>query len=139
MEPKYTALDIANYFLFKAQQEEQELLSNLKLQKLIYYAQGLYLAMNDEPLFADSIEAWKYGPVVPNLYHEFKKYGTGGIPAPEGFDPSFIDNETLEYLDAIFDFFNQYSAIRLMEFAHEDQCWQDTQQGEKITWDLMRT
>jgi Uncharacterized phage-associated protein len=139
MQPKYTAFDIANYFLYKAQKEDQELLSNLKLQKLIYYAQGLHLAIYGKPLFANIIEAWNYGPVIPILYHKYKEYGYGGIPSLENFDPSIIDNETLDFLDGIFDFFGQYSAIRLMEFAHDDQCWKDAGIGNEITWDSMQT
>jgi len=63
MEPKYSALEIANYFLLRAEKEDQELLSNLKLQKLVYYAQGIHLAMHGEPLFGDQIEAWIMAPL----------------------------------------------------------------------------
>jgi uncharacterized phage-associated protein len=64
MSARYSAFDIAQYFLWKAQESNQELLSNMKLQKLVYYAQGLHLALNDAPLFKGKIEAWTYGPVV---------------------------------------------------------------------------
>ncbi len=137
MKPKYSALDIANYFLFKAQQEDQELLSNLKLQKLVYYAQGINLAMRSKPLFGDSIEAWNYGPVVPVLYHLYKPHGAGCIPADPEFDPSSIDQNTVEFLDEIFEAFGQFSAIRLMEIAHGDKCWKDAGPGEVISHDAM--
>ncbi len=132
MKPKYSALDIANYFLFRAEKEGHELLSNLKLQKLVYYAQGIHLAMYDEPLFADRIEAWNYGPVVPSLYHLYKDKGAGCIPADESFNPLSIDETTRDFLDEIFDAFGQFSAIRLMEIAHSDKCWKDAGSGEEI-------
>ena len=132
MQPKYSALDIARYFLFRAEKEDQELLSNLKLQKLVYYAQGIYLAMHGEPIFNDTIQAWNYGPVVPDLYHRFKEHGAEGIHAEPGFDPASIDKSTLDFLDEIFDAFGQFSAIRLMEISHSDKCWKDADSGEEI-------
>ena len=53
-----SAQDIADYLLAFVNRDEGELLSNLKLQKLLYYAQGFYLALYDKPLFEDRIEAW---------------------------------------------------------------------------------
>jgi uncharacterized phage-associated protein len=137
MEPKYSAHDIADYFLFKAQKDNQELLSNLKLQKLVYYAQGLHLALYGKPLFLENIEAWQYGPVIPDLYFKYRDYGSGGIPASEYFDPSIIDSDTKDFLDEIYDVFGQFSAIRLMDLAHEDQCWKDAGINGVITWDSM--
>ena len=64
-----TCYDIAKYFLAQADEEIGDLISNLKLQKLVYYAQGFYLALHDEALFPEDIEAWTHGPVVPVLYH----------------------------------------------------------------------
>jgi uncharacterized phage-associated protein len=138
MSTKYSACDIANYFLWKAQDENQELLSNMKLQKLIYYAQGLHLALYDFPLFDDKMEAWTYGPVVPDLYHSYKHFEAGGIPADPNFDPSSIDGDTSEFLDEVFNVFGQFSAIRLMELAHSDQCWIDAGSGNEISHQSMR-
>src|SRR3990167_6214830 len=139
MTPKYSALDIANYFLFKAQEENQELLSNLKLQKLVYYAQGMHLVVYDgQPLFEDVIEAWNYGPVVPALYHLYKEYGAGGIPADPDFNPASIDRETLDFLDEIYQAFGQFSALRLMEIAHNDKCWKEAGVGNEITFSSMQ-
>lgn len=135
---KYKAIDIANYFLAKAQQENQELLSNLKLQKLVYYAQGLHLAIYNKPLFNETIEAWQYGPVIPDLYHRYKKYGMNGIPADKKFDTSLIDKKTKEFLDEIYQLLGQFSAFRLMELAHSDKCWIDAGINNEITLDSMR-
>jgi uncharacterized phage-associated protein len=142
MAPKYSAFDIANYFIFKADseqnEEEHEFLSNLKLQKLVYYAQGLHLAEYGTPLFDDEIYAWQYGPVIPKLYHEYKQYGAGHIPADSGFDSLSIDEETRAFLDIIYDFFGQYSAIRLMQLAHSDRCYIDAGINNEITPESMQ-
>lgn len=134
---KYHALDIANYFLAKAQQDEQELLSNLKLQKLVYYAQGFYLALYSMPLFDEAIEAWNYGPVVPELYHLYKSYGKEGIPPDNNFVLSSIDEKTTEFLDEVYAVMGQYSAFRLMEISHNDKCWSDAGIGNVISHEAM--
>jgi len=133
-----TAKEVAEYFLWKAEENNQELLSNMKLQKLVYYAQGLYLAIYDSPLFLEKIKAWTYGPVVEELYHDYKQYGAGGIPANPDFNPLSIDGDTREFLDDIFDAFGQFSAIRLMEIAHSDECWERAGIGNEITFDSMK-
>ena len=136
MPPKYSALNIANYFLYKAQEaaeEDQELISNLKLQKLVYYAQGLYMAVYGKPLFSDKIEAWTYGPVVPELYHHYKEHNSNGIRADKNFNPSIINRDTKKFLDEIYEGFGQFSAIRLMNLAHSDQCWIDAGIRNEIT------
>ncbi len=56
--------DAAKYFLAQTSEDAGDLISNLKLQKLLYYAQGFHLALYDEPLFPEAIEAWTHGPVL---------------------------------------------------------------------------
>ena len=136
-KPRYSVFDIANYFLFKSQEDDQELLSNLKLQKLVYYSQGLHLVLFNEPLFEEEIYAWTYGPVVPDLYHAYKGYGASGIPADEEFSPSSIESETIELLDEIYEAFGQFSALHLMRLSHSDQCWIDAGIDNIISWDAM--
>lgn len=68
----YKASDIAKKLIFKAQNDEPnggEKLTNLKLQKLLYYQQGFHLAVFGIPLFNEDVEAWMYGPVVPDVYN----------------------------------------------------------------------
>jgi len=133
----YSVADIVDYFLAKAQTDE-ELLSNLKLQKLIYYAQGLHLASEGTPLFNEEIKAWEYGPVVPELYHKYKTYGAGGIPANETFDPNTINQDTRNFLDEVYVVFGQFSAIRLMDITHEDQCWKNAHPNGVISHSAMK-
>jgi uncharacterized phage-associated protein len=137
-QPKYSVFDIANYFLLKAAQDGHELLSNLKLQKLVYYAQGLSCVIFDRPLFSEKIVAWSYGPVAPALYQKYKRYQARGIPADKSFDPGMIVGKAKELLDDIYKFFGQYSAIRLMELAHSDRCYIDAGPNNEITPDSMK-
>lgn len=78
----YKAIDIAHKLIAMAQRDEAnggELLTNLKLQKLLYYQQGFHLANFGTPLFKEDIEAWMYGPVVPCIYDHFREYGAADV------------------------------------------------------------
>ena len=54
-------------------------ISNLKLQKILYYAYGANLVLNPEEILTEGPQAWHYGPVFPSVYHAFKRYGSGYI------------------------------------------------------------
>lgn len=118
-----TCFDAANYFLAQIDEDAGDLISNLKLQKLVYYAQGFHLAMFDKPLFSEPIEAWAHGPVVPVLYHNFKPYGSNSIPRPECIDFSIYDGDTREMLDEVYKVYGQFSAWKLRNMTHEEPPW----------------
>ena len=124
--------DIANYFLTQVDEEIGDLISNLKLQKLVYYAQGFYLALHDEALFPEDIEAWTHGPVVPVLYHAYKKYNSGAIPSPTGMDFSVYSQDTKDFLDEIYLVFGQFSAWKLRNMTHEEPPWRDVAENAGI-------
>jgi len=119
-----TAIKIANYFLRKGDAaKEDERLSNLKLQKLLYYAQCASLAETGHELFSDDIEAWQHGPVVKSVYDAFSAYESNAIPGPRGTVPR-LDKKTKAMLDTVGQYFGQYSAWKLRELTHEEASWQ---------------
>lgn len=65
---------VANYFI-ECSQRDDVVLTNLSMQKLLYFAYGWIMGYTEKKLFYDRIEAWHYGPVVPSLYHQLKQYG----------------------------------------------------------------
>ena len=78
-EARYRVGAVANFFIGRSQEKGVHL-THLKLQKLVYIAHGLHLVVTDRRrLFKDRIEAWRFGPVVPALYHEFKRSGRSRI------------------------------------------------------------
>ncbi|TGO02412.1 hypothetical protein PN36_25580 [Candidatus Thiomargarita nelsonii] len=116
--------NVANYFLLKGDNEEESGICNLKLQKLLYYAQGFYLALFEQPLFDSKIEAWRHGPVCPELYHKYKNHGRNLIPAPPDFKPtSVLSHEQIEFLDEVYDVFGQFSAWKLRNMTHDEPPW----------------
>jgi uncharacterized phage-associated protein len=127
--------DIAQYFLAQRDDDAGDLISNLKLQKLVYYAQGFSLALYDRPLFPERIEAWTHGPVVPGLYYEYKNYGSGALPFPSGCDFSSFNAQTRELLDEVYATYGQFSAWKLRDMTLSEPPWCDTPVGQEIQHD----
>ncbi|MDR1041744.1 MAG: DUF4065 domain-containing protein [Deltaproteobacteria bacterium] len=73
-----SAIAVANWFIERNRKESGDL-THLKLQKLLYFAQGWHLAYYDVPLFEDPIEAWKYGPVVRSVYFALSRRGKNEV------------------------------------------------------------
>jgi uncharacterized phage-associated protein len=115
--------DIAKYFLSLINEDAGDLISNLKLQKLVYYAQGFHLALYDKPLFKEEIQAWTHGPVIPDLYYAYKEYGSNAIPRPNDVDFSIYDDRTKELLDEVYEVHGQFSAWKLRNMTHEELPW----------------
>jgi uncharacterized phage-associated protein len=119
--------------------EDDGPITHLKLQKLLYYAQGFHLALKGEPLFPDAIEAWAHGPVVPAIWHAYKEYGNGPITLDPSFDPMSIPEETRQLLDEIYEVYGQFTAWRLREMAHADTPWQNhAERADVVTHDELR-
>ncbi len=120
----YKALDIAKKLIFKAQNDEPnggERLTNLKLQKLLYYQQGFHLAFFGTPLFAENVEAWMYGPVVPAVYDEYSSYGSSALP--EVSEPISLTEEEERLFNEVYDAYREFSAIGLMNRTHSERPW----------------
>lgn len=120
-----TAQDVAQYFLLRANESEDTSISNLKLQKLIYYAQAFHLAIFETPLFSEEFEAWPNGPVCPEIYHQYKHFGTDPIKTEPVQNSDKFSQEQLELLDEINDVFGQFSAWKLRNISHEDEPWKE--------------
>lgn len=137
----YKALDIAKKLIFKAQNDEPnggERLTNLKLQKLLYYQQGFYLAFFGTPLFAENVEAWMYGPVVPAVYDEYSAYGSSALP--EVKVPVSLSEDEEELFNEVYDAYREFSAIGLMNRTHSERPWLDAvphDRGTVITQESM--
>lgn len=133
MPQTLTALNVANYLLALQDEDCGDTISNLKLQKLLYYAQGFHLALTGVPLFNEPIEAWTHGPVVPVVYREFSRFGSGALPRPLDLDFSIYSAETRELLDEVHQVFGQFEAWKLRNMTHEEPPWRDATPGAVIS------
>lgn len=128
----YTADNVAKYLIYLGSQafvgdeQEREGITNLKLQKVLYFAQAYYLAKLGRPLFSDKIEAWEYGPVVPNVYRKYKMHKSNPIIFEE--DKSSLTEEDKQVIQKIWNTFGGYSASRLVGITHAHTPWKDAYQ-----------
>lgn len=131
---------VADFFLNKTDEEAGEFISHLKLQKLLYYAQGFVLALTNQRLFSNQIRAWQHGPVVEDIYRQYKDKGSNCIKKPDNSDLSVISNndEVLEILEEVWDVYGQFSAWKLREMTHEEKPWLDTSINQVISLDLIK-
>jgi uncharacterized phage-associated protein len=111
--------------------EHGDVVTPLKLQKLVYYAQAWYLAIYDKPLFKDKIQAWAHGPVVPSLYHRCKDYGYNPIN-PKDFKKPILSKKIKEHLAEVYDVYSGFSAWQLEQMTHEEAPWKNTRKGIPI-------
>ena len=132
-----TAHEIARYFVSLVDEEVGDSISNLKLQKLLYYAQGGFLAVYDRPLFPEAIRAWEHGPVVPQVYHEYKQFGAGPIPF-ERVDLERYSPEIREVLDEVDSVYGQFTAAKLRAMTHSEPPWRDTPLNDIITHETLK-
>lgn len=115
--------DIARFFLSKIDVDGEEVITPMKLQKLVYYAQGWLLAFQDRAFFKDEIEAWVHGPVIPNLYDEYKKYGSGPIPKVEKFNESIFNVDEVNILTMVRNIYGRYDGKYLEYLVHNEAPW----------------
>lgn len=133
-DAKYTADDIAGWFIdFNNRYvltEEAEYITPMKLQKLLYYAQGAFLAIDNKALFDEEIEVWDHGPVIPSIYQKYKKYSSGGIKKSESETPENMDDHTYAMLFGIYEKYGKFSASQLRNMTHyEDPYIQASEDG----------
>jgi len=119
-DPTAVVNAIADYLIAECR-ERGELLTNLKLQKLLYYADAWHLALRDEPLIAENFKAWVHGPVLTSQYHRFKDYKWSPI-TQEIAKPELAD-DIAEFLDEIVDVFGCETAVALELMTHREKPW----------------
>ena len=123
------AQQIATYFLWKAH-EEKKVITNKKLQKLLYYAQAWSLVLRDKKLFKEKIEAWVHGPAVRGVYLEYKKFGFGAITLSVSDDDiKKISDDTRKFLDQVWSVYGKRDAAYLEYLSHSETPWQKAREG----------
>ena len=117
-------LGAAEYFIVRAFEDgNDEGMTNLKLQKLLYYTQCLHLALFDSPLFEEQIQAWRHGPVCPSAYQFYSDYEAKQLPIPLGETFSEMPDSSLEVMEEAWDNFKDFSAERLSKMTHTEAPW----------------
>jgi len=117
--------DVAYLFLRWAY-KDGEIVSNLKMQKLLYYAQAWHLVFFNKALIQEEIEAWELGPVIPEAYHEFKSFGNDSLEYElDGTEEDTFSDTKLKYLKDCYNAFIRYTPHALVNMTHNEKPWRD--------------
>ena len=146
----FTVGEIANFILDLADRDDISV-TPMQLQKLVYLAHGWHLGIAGEPLIDETVEAWKFGPVIPSLYQEFKRFGSGrivgdrithfqkdanGKPVLVKYELSEDDEEALfarALIERVWKVYQCYSGVQLSILTHQQNTpWSDA-------WNEMET
>lgn len=128
-----SAIAVANFFITKARKDGYDI-TPMQLLKLVYIAHGWSLGILDRPLISNEIEAWRHGPVIPDVYHTFKKYRSSNIT---GYGSDIVwesdlqqyieiptekieDDDYKALLDRVWDIYKKYSGWELSAITHRD-------------------
>ncbi len=138
----YRVLDVCRHVINYSNERDYGI-SNLKLQKVLYFIQAYFLIEKKDhtPCFEEKIEAWNFGPVVPKAYLEYKQYGNGDIPTIKSyivldedntwnskrvkFEDTAITAEDKALIDKVVDKFADYTATDLVSLTHRQSPWID--------------
>src|SRR5579863_3943147 len=117
---EYRAHDIADTIIARSRMRGIADLTNLKLQKLLYYSQAWQLALADSSLFSEDIEAWIHGPVVPRVFGAFKDFRWKVIDCDVH---SLEDSAVIKHVDAVLENYGKYGATELERLTHSEKPW----------------
>lgn len=127
----YNCFDISKEFLRLAEKEGVGI-DTMKLLKLVYIAHGYNLGFFGKPLFSNQVQAWKYGPVIPVLYHVIKRFGTGNVESNtiELYSESELQEIDKHLLLQVWNAYKGFSGLELSSKTHEEgtpwaQCYQE--------------
>ena len=126
-----------NEYIRNFKDEDTDNISNMKLQKLLFYAQSAFLAIKGQPLFRNEILAWEHGPVIKEIYDKYKNKGNQGITEYNVDDIKDISKDDTNLLIDIYNLFAEYSAWGLRNLTHSETPWKSTKRNEVIKTDKM--
>ncbi len=116
-----TASEVAKYLIYVSHIVNAEPITNMRLQKLLYFCQATYLKRYNTPMFNDSFERWEYGPVIRTIYKEYDKYANQVIPSEtllESFSLSEPEKDTvIDVLRTL----DKYSTAYLVDLTHKKE------------------
>lgn len=118
-------------------------LTPLQIIKLVYFCHGWMLAFYGRSLFRDYVQAWKYGPVVPNVYHALKHYGGDPVTREIPFPDEQFDDDEEDLIGQVYDVYGHLHGIRLSQLTHApgtpwDVIWSQTGSNSVIPNELIQ-
>ena len=117
----HSARKVANFFIEEASLQGKEL-TPLQVIKLVYIAHGFVLANTNRGLIADVVEAWEYGPVVADLYHQLKRYGNEPIPSNmiDWIESYELKENEKNIMTKVFNHYSKFTGVQLSTLTHQE-------------------
>ena len=125
---KYKSTDVANWFIYKFA-ESGDLVTHLKVQKLLYYAEAWSQVLHNRELIDGEFQAWAHGPVIPEVFHEFKQYGWNPLPVPTQSELPDFPSDVQDVLSQVLDSYGELPAKTLENMTHNDAPWINAREG----------
>lgn len=120
----YDAITVSHYII-DYEDSKGRTVSNLRLQKLLYFIQSTFLAIAGYPCFEEDLEAWDYGPVVPEVYRRYKIFGSTMIPAEEDIDSLDIKSDDRFLINYVLDMCAHQTTRQLVDISHKQDPWKN--------------
>ena len=138
----YKAIEVANYIIEHEHSKDREI-SNLRLQKLLYFIQARFFIEYEKPCFDDRIEAWIFGPVVVNVYHEYQYYGGMDITNLRGGGVGIISSQHQKIINEELEEFSKYRVYEMQDiiehqtpWVHAKRNWFNNEITKEAIWDF---
>lgn len=128
----YNVLDISKYII-NYSIDNHHPVSNLKLQKLLYYVQANFLINKNKPCFVQDIVHWRHGPVVTESYSAFRKYFNDNISSNQNMDMNLIEDSDRELIEHVVKAYKNMDPWDMVAKTHEENPWNDTERNDIIT------
>src|SRR3954466_1395085 len=109
---------IANWFIKRARRDGGRALSNMQLQKLVYFAHGWNMALHRHPLIRDEVQAWEFGPVIPTLYRALAPWGPDPVTQPIDAPRENLEPNERDVLEQVYAAYADYPASTLSSLTH---------------------
>lgn len=116
----YDVFKIASYICNRYMEENNERIDEMKLHKLLYFAQRESIIQTNEPLFENEFEAWKYGPVLKEIRVHYKR---------NDFDSSYANESLKPIMDKVFDEYSHILSWSLSMISHGEESWKNARKG----------
>lgn len=141
----YNVLDVARFIVNLSNEKFQKRgMSNLRLQKILYFVQARFLVEKGEVCFKEELKAWNFGPVVEEAYHAFKQFGACNIPSipikgdgniwvseSKKFDENVISQSDKDLIEKVLASSEKYSTSNLVEITHYQSPWREAYEENK--------
>ena len=134
-----SASRVARCFLYLSGRQTECDITPLKLQKLLYYAEGLSLALRGKSLFGEPILAWQYGPVVREVYNTYEYAGRNSITCIVDIDENDIPKDEFDIIKTTMQFYGSYSAEKLVQMTHGEYPYKITPRNHEISREAIKT